>query len=159
MLDFFCSFDGCSISMSYRDWPSTMATRSSSACVALISMRFIVAFLARSTARNAMAFRYLGTETSPSRSSAAANAGRPRAGEVSTTSATSPRHAAGALLTYSVLSGPATRTSLGAGRRRVKRVLGRRTGVHLDGLTHRALAGSAGPSLLTWLPRGQWLDA
>src|SRR3972149_268764 len=46
MLDFFCSFDGCSMSMSYNDWPSTMATRSSSACVALISIRFIVAFLA-----------------------------------------------------------------------------------------------------------------
>src|SRR5690554_5769990 len=47
MLDFFCSWDGCSMSMSYRFWPSTIATRSSSACVALISMRFIVAFLAR----------------------------------------------------------------------------------------------------------------
>src|SRR6185437_3656645 len=46
MLDFFCSLDGCSMSMSYNDWPSTMATRSSSACVALISIRFIVAFLA-----------------------------------------------------------------------------------------------------------------
>ncbi|MFD0323327.1 hypothetical protein [Lysobacter gummosus] len=77
-----------------------MATRSSSACVALISMRFIVAFLARSTARNAMAFRNLGTQAPPSRSSAATNAGRPRAGEASTSSATSPRHAAGALLTY-----------------------------------------------------------
>src|SRR6476469_9078763 len=42
MLDFFCSFDGCSMSMSYRVWPSTIATRSSSACVALISIRFIV---------------------------------------------------------------------------------------------------------------------
>src|SRR6478735_3783031 len=42
MFDFFCSFDGCSMSMSYRVWPSTIATRSSSACVALISIRFIV---------------------------------------------------------------------------------------------------------------------
>src|SRR5690606_28091375 len=42
MLDFFCSLDGCSMSMSYRVWPSTMATRSSSACVALISIRFMV---------------------------------------------------------------------------------------------------------------------
>src|SRR4249919_3455409 len=53
MFDFFCSFDGCSMSMSYRFWPSTMATRSSSACVALISIRFIVSVLTRSTARNA----------------------------------------------------------------------------------------------------------
>ena len=37
------------MSMSYRVWPSTMATRSSSACVALISIRFMVAFLTRST--------------------------------------------------------------------------------------------------------------
>src|SRR6185369_8661902 len=42
MLDFFCSFEGCSISMSYNDWPSTIATRNSSACVALINIRFMV---------------------------------------------------------------------------------------------------------------------
>ena len=41
----------------------------------------------------------------------------------------------------------------------LERKLWRRTGVHRDGLTHRARAGSAAPSLLTWLPRGQWLDA
>jgi hypothetical protein len=44
-------------------------------------MRFIVAFLARSTARNAMAFRYLGTEAPPSRPvrSRAANRSAPGA--------------------------------------------------------------------------------
>ena len=64
MLDFFCSLAGCSMSMSYRVWPSTMATRSSSACVALISIRFIVAFLARScawSAQNACASCSRGT--------------------------------------------------------------------------------------------------
>src|SRR5688500_14951088 len=79
MLDFFCSFDGCSMSMSYRFWPSTIATRSSSACVALISMRFIVAFLARSTARNAMAFRFWELKVPPE--GAGADAVRAQDGE------------------------------------------------------------------------------
>src|SRR4249919_2068882 len=53
MLDFFCSFEGCSMSMSYRVWPSTIATRSSSACVALINIRFMVDSSRALTARNA----------------------------------------------------------------------------------------------------------
>src|SRR6478736_6851242 len=36
-----CSFDADSMSRSISFWPSTMATRSSSACVALNSMRFM----------------------------------------------------------------------------------------------------------------------
>ncbi|MGH8083784.1 MAG: hypothetical protein ACREPV_00720, partial [Lysobacter sp.] len=41
--------------------PSTVATRSSSACVALISMRFIVAFLARSNRAERLASRFWTT--------------------------------------------------------------------------------------------------
>src|SRR3990172_11483428 len=44
MLLFFCSLPADSMSRSSSFCPSTMATRSSSACVALKSMRFIVLF-------------------------------------------------------------------------------------------------------------------
>jgi hypothetical protein len=41
MLDLRCSRPAVSMSMSISFWPSTIATRSSSACVALNSIRFI----------------------------------------------------------------------------------------------------------------------
>src|SRR5437667_4314131 len=44
MLLFLCSLAADSMSRSMSFWPSTIATRSSSACVALKSMRFIVQF-------------------------------------------------------------------------------------------------------------------
>src|SRR6266571_6562884 len=44
MLLFLCSFAADSMSRSTSFWPSTIATRSSSACVALKSMRFINLF-------------------------------------------------------------------------------------------------------------------
>src|SRR5439155_21466275 len=44
MLPFLCSFAADSMSRSMSFWPSTIATRSSSACVALKSMRFIALF-------------------------------------------------------------------------------------------------------------------
>src|SRR3974390_335688 len=47
MLLFLCSFAADSMSRSMSFWPSTIATRSSSACVALKSMRFISSSPAR----------------------------------------------------------------------------------------------------------------
>src|SRR5262249_60746042 len=52
MLLFLCSFAADSMSRSMSFWPSTIATRSSSACVALKSMRFIVLSPARTSRTN-----------------------------------------------------------------------------------------------------------
>jgi len=61
-----------------------------------------------------MAFRNLGTESAAVAFGARFRAAR-RAGEVSTTSATSPRHAAGALSYLYSTFGPAARTPHGTG--------------------------------------------
>src|SRR5882672_9409500 len=52
MLLFLCSFAADSMSRSMSFWPSTIATRSSSACVALKSMRFIILSPARTGRTN-----------------------------------------------------------------------------------------------------------
>src|SRR4029077_17538224 len=52
MLLFLCSFAADSMSRSMSFWPSTIATRSSSACVALKSMRFICSSPARTGRTN-----------------------------------------------------------------------------------------------------------
>src|SRR5262245_18244700 len=52
MLLFLCSFAADSMSRSMSFWPSTIATRSSSACVALKSMRFIYSSPARTGRTN-----------------------------------------------------------------------------------------------------------
>ena len=94
------------MSMSYRFWPSTMATRSSSACVALMSIRFIVhsscAYLPTPGGEGHCTER-LGRFASGYRKRAAASCACRAAVEFS--SAATPRRTAGALIPFHMLRG------------------------------------------------------
>src|SRR5207342_830758 len=140
MFDFFCSFDGCSMSMSYRVWPSTVATRSSSACVALMSILFIVRS-SRAVARGtpwafASGYRYASRVR--------------RAARVALRCIPALRHHGTPRERLYCFSKFAGRRPRGGGAFRVARVV-----VQRRCLTHRAMEGPADVPL-TWPPRGRW---